>query len=482
MKPFRLVVSLAVGLVLLPGCTVGPDYIAPEPAVPDAWFQAATAGVEAGTSPIQTWWTTLNDPTLDALIKRAVDGNLDLRAALRRIDQARAVRGIATGALYPDVDAGGFAARERLSEDLGGGKTDNFAGVGIDGTWEIDVWGRIKRLVESSDAELDASVEDYRDVLVILYASVAANYIELRTFQERLAYAESNVVTQEQTLQLTVDRRDAQLAPELDVQQAELNLATTESFVPVLRQGIAQTIYRISVLLGEPPQGLWDELVSTAPIPAPPAEVGVGVPVDVVRQRPDIRRAERVLAARTADIGVATADLYPRFSLSGAFAFEGTSDILDASNKSWSFGPAFRWNLFDGGRVRNRIELRDAEAEEAFVRYEQTVLLALEDVESALVAYTEERKRRDTLARSVDAANQSVELVKTLYRTGLTDFQNVKDSERSLFLQQDELATSEGLVTRNLVEIYRALGGGWEPDPEPLAVTREDMEQGEPIF
>ena len=283
-------------------------------------------------------------------------------------------------------------------------------------------------------------------------------------------------------MQLTRDRFEAQIAPELDVQQAELTLSSTEATLPPLRRGLANAVHRLGVLMGEHPQALYELLGEAAPIPSAPEEIAVGIPADLLRQRPDIRRAERDLAAQTARIGVATADLYPAFSIFGSIGLTATSDLFQSSNQGWSLGPQFRWNLFDGGRVRNLINVEDARTEQAYFAYEETVLFALEDVENALAAYVEEQRRVVYLERSVTAAERSVELVKTLYRTGLTDFQNVRDSERSLAVQQDLLAESQGLVVQALVLLYRALGGGWDPDPPKLHVEiRDQQENGEPI-
>jgi NodT family efflux transporter outer membrane factor (OMF) lipoprotein len=253
----------------------------------------------------------------------------------------------------------------------------------------------------------------------------------------------------------------------LDVRQAELNLATTEAFVPTLRSALAQTINRLAVLLGEYPTDLQEDFAqSVAPIPQAPEEVMVSLPAELLRQRPDIRSAERELAAQTAQIGVATAELYPQFTLSGSFAFESFSfdNWIEKQARSFSFGPAFRWSIFDAGRIRSNIQVQRTLTEQALVSYEQTVLGAVEDVENAIAAYVQERNRLESLQRSVVAARASVQLVETLYRTGLTDFQNVLDTQRSQFQQEDAFAESEGLVTQNLIEVYRALGGGWGPE------------------
>lgn len=469
--------------VVLHGCVVGPDYVAPQVLMPDSWHRAATAGLEAGNASLHNWWELLEDPLLEQLIEQAVRGNLDLHTAFARVDEARAIRGVAGGARYPQIDGFGAVDRRRVSEGTVSdpfppptNRTDTIGTLGVGATWEIDLWGRISREIESADAGLQASVENYRDVLVVLLAEVASAYVEVRTLQARINSAESNAAAQRDTVSLTQDRQRAGIAPELHVRQAELTLATTESQIPALEQARARAVHRLGVLLGEPPFALYEKLQAVEPVPQSPATLAVSLPHELLRQRPDIRRAERELAAQHARIGIATADLYPRFSLSGFFSFQGTSDLLTYKNTAWQFGPSFIWNLFDGGRVRNRILAEDARTQQALLQYRQRILLAMEEVENAIVGYTEERKRRDTLARSVTAARQAVTLVKALYTSGLTDFQNVRDSERSLFIQQDLLAESEGLVILQLIALYRALGGGWQPDPTQLAGELEDQE------
>jgi len=492
-RPSRSLIATVITLVtfaLLQGCmTVGPDYEPPDYRAPDRWQSELVHGIATGEAPLQAWWQVLNDPVLDRLMGRAVEGNLDLREAYARIKEARAIRGIAKGERYPDVNGGGDVSRQRQSEDFGpitpidGNQTDWIYSTGISGTWEVDFWGRISRSIASADADFQASIEDYRDILVLLYSEIARNYVSVRTLQERIKVTTTNVETQRGSLDITQARFKAEISPELDVRQAELNLARTESLIPALRQEAARAVHRLGVLIGENPGALYAELSPPKPIPLPPEEVLVSVPANLVRQRPDIRSAERRLAAQSERIGIATADLYPNFFLLGDFGYLATADLFDYTKRVWSVGPTFRWNLFDGGRVRNRIEAEDARTEQALARYENTVLTALEEVENAIVAYTEETKRQEALLRSVNAAKKSVELVQVLYKSGLTDFQNVLDSERSLAEQEDAYVASVGLVTQNLIAIYRSLGGGWQPDPALVKVEVQDAAlKGEPIF
>jgi NodT family efflux transporter outer membrane factor (OMF) lipoprotein len=446
---------------------VGPDFQPPEPEMPDRWHQELARGLQQGDASLESWWHGLGDPQLDSLIERARGGNLDLRQSVARIREARAVRGVAGSERFVDVEGLGSAQRTRTSEAIVGplSGTDNFWEAGVDAFWEIDLWGRITRRIESADAGLEASVEDYRDTLVSLYAEVAFTYVGVRAFQARIRYALANVATQRGSLQLTVDRRDAGIGSDLDVSQAERNLARTESQVPALRIFLAESVHALGVLLGEHPASLWAELRDDKAIPGPPTDIVVGLPLELLRQRPDVRRAERELASQTAEIGAATAALYPTFSLVGNFSYQAldANRLFESRTGAFGFGPAFQWNLFSGGRVRQTIRIEDAQSEQALAAYESTVLRALEETENSMVAFIQESERRDALKRSADAAERAVELVTTLYRTGLTDFQNVLDSERSLAEQQDQLAESEGQVTQNLVRIYRALGGGWTP-------------------
>jgi multidrug efflux system outer membrane protein len=461
------------GLVALGGCSVGPSYSEPElPTVPDAWNTAVTNGVAEGEAPLETWWTVFDDPTLSSLIERSRTANLSLREATWRVEEARAIRGVAAGQRYPGAEATAQGGRSKASDNgpLGELAANGFdaadlfdAGVGA--SWEIDLWGRVRRQVESADAAVDASVEDYRDVLVGLFAEVATNYVSVREQQERLRLARANVAGQEGTLTLTRDRFAAGLVSGLDIAQAESNLATTRSSIPVLERSRAVALNRLAVLLGAAPGAIDDELAAAGAIPAVPEAVTIGLPADLLRQRPDIRAAERRLASQTARIGVATADLYPQFSLAGFLGLQATDagDLFSSDSVNWSVGLPIRWKLFAGGAVRSQIAAERARTEQLLAAYERAVLVALEEVEGAMVAYDTEIHRRDRLAESVDATERSLDIVLTQYRAGLTDFQNVLDTQRSLRSRQDDLAASEAQVVKNLIALYRALGGGWDP-------------------
>ena len=457
-------------LFFLTGCvTVGPDYEAPDTSVTEAWSQALAKDFSGEEPALQSYWKVYEDELLNKIIDKATVGNLNLKVALARIQEARAQRGVAEGELFPTIDGTGSAFRTRKSEDtvpdipsdLDRNASFFQGGTTID--WELDLWGRIRRSIESADATEQASIEDYRDTLVLLYAEVASNYIEVRALQARITYAERNISAQKETLELTKNRNQAGLAPDLDVKQAELNLAQTEARIPPLRAALMQTIHRLGILTGEPPGALYQDLKESRDVPLPPEETAVGLPVDLLRQRPDIRRVERELASQHARIGVAKAALYPTFTLPGSFVMEATvfDKMFNTDNLAFEFGPSFRWNLFAGGRIRNAIRVEEARTQQALHLYQQTVLDALEEVENAMVDLSEERLRLTSLQRAVSAADTSVDLVKTLYRSGLTDFQNVLDMQRELTAQQDNLAASKGILGQNFVQLYRALGGGW---------------------
>ncbi len=472
----RFLIPFIYGAVLaLSGCaSVGPDYVPPETEVPDQWQQDLAADMAAGQPELTHWWEELNDPKLIDLIGRAKEGNPGLKEAVARLREARGQRAISAGQRVPDINLDGRATRSRTSEafippTIELDRYNTFYEIGPSVSWEVDFWGRVRRSIESADATLQGSLEAYRDSLVLLYAEIALTYVDTRALQARIRYTESNIGTQRASLKLVVDRNNAGLSSDLEVRQAEFNLYRTEAFLPALQAGLTASMNRLGVLLGESPGALHAELQQAQPIPTVPEEVMVGVPGDLIRRRPDIRTAERALAAQTARIGVATAELYPRFDIIGDFTMLSTeaSGLTDSGNRRFSIGPFFSWHLFDGGRVRGQIEVEDARTEQALHRYEQTVLNALEEVEGAMSDFVRERERQESLSRSAVAADKSVELVLILYRTGLTDFQNVLDMQRSLFEQQDRLAESDGKVVKNLIRIYAALGGGWDPDDLP---------------
>jgi NodT family efflux transporter outer membrane factor (OMF) lipoprotein len=471
-------------------CAVGPDYEQPVTPVTDAWQSAVTMEMSTEEPGITRWWETLGDSTLTSLIRRAETQGLDLQFAVARVAEVRALRGVAKGARFPTLTLDGAYSRTQLSENSAAGQIITGEGGTVDPAnqwetrasvgWEVDLFGRIRRSVEAADAQFEASIEDYRDVQVSLYAEVAANYVDVRSLQERLAYARQNVEGQRESVQLTRDRFQAGLTSALDVAQAEQNLAQTESVIPQLETNLNSALNRLAVLIGQQPGALHAELeVDGLPqLPTVPADLTAGVPADLIRRRPDIRRAERSLAAQTALVGVATADLYPTFSISGFIeGVTGTlSNLFTGGSVGWGIVPGFRWDLFRGGQIRSNIQVQEARMQQGLIAYQQTVLFAFEELEGALVAYDRERVRRDRLLEAVDASGRAVDLVRTQYVSGLTNFQNLLDTQRSLFQQQDLLAESEGLVIQNLIVLNRAIGGGWQSD----AADTPDQASGAP--
>jgi NodT family efflux transporter outer membrane factor (OMF) lipoprotein len=474
-----LLAGAALGFVLFQGCAVGPNFQPPKTTVPAQW-SAPMAGGETNLEPsLASWWKTFNDPQLDSLVERAARTNQDLRIAEARVREARAFYRIASSQLWPTVDAGGSYARENQSKNQpilgslpmpsGIPYENNVYQAGFDASWEIDVFGGNRRAVEAGKAEVAAAEFGRRNVLVTLLGEVARNYVELRGCQRRLEIATNNLKTQEEALALAQDRFKNGLTSDLDVQQAATLLANTRAAIPMLEAGIQGYIHRLGVLLGQPPEALLAELSAPAPIPSAPPNVPAGLPSELLRRRPDIQQAERQLAASTARIGVATADLFPKFSLTGVAGYESTSasDWFAGGSKFWSLGPTVQWRIFDAGRIRANIRVQDARQEQALAAYEKTVLMSFEDVENSLVAYAKEQIRRRSLEDAVTSSQDSLHLANQLYGNGLASFINVLDAERSLYQAEDALVQSDKAVTQNLIGLYKALGGGWETLEQP---------------
>ena len=469
----------------LAGCTVGPNYQAPQTTVEPAFgpLPAKTTAQPSvvTTEPSQTarWWVALNDPNLNRLMEQAVAANHDLRLATARVREARARRAVTGAGRYPNVNVGSSYSRNRASKNAWPYNAFDVPGfpweadlyqAGFDASWELDVFGAVRRRVEAADADLQASVENGRAVLVSVLAEVARNYVELRGLQQQLAIAERDLQAQRQTLELTMDQARQGVVRHLDVARAAAQVSTTEASLPRLRNLQWQTMHRLAVLAGQQPGALIETLSPIKPVPVPPAQISTGVPADLLRRRPDIRRAERELAAAAARVGVAVADLYPRFSLTGSFSLQSSDvgKLLDGDSRAFAFGPAVHWPIFDAGALRAAVKVRNAQQEQALVRYEQTVLQALEEVHDALIAFTTEQDRRKSLQAAVTSNEESAGLAEGLYRQGMTDFTSVLDAQRQLYQSQQELRQSETTVTTSLVALYKALGGGWEMDnPSP---------------
>jgi len=456
-------------LIGVQGCAVGPDYRAPALTMPSVWGQRAQAGVTAATADLKAWWRGFGDPVLDALIDRAIARNLDLKIAVANVREVRALRGIAGADQFPTINASGAYARVKETENVrplppGFDPEHHLFQVGLDASWEIDVWGRVRRSIEAADATIEAAEDNRRDVLLIVLAEVARNLVDVRASEQRLLIAQNNIQTQQETVDLTRVRFEAGLATEVEVSQARTLLATTQAQVPVLQAARDQAIHRLAVLVGEAPAALLEELRRVDRIPAAPPSVPIGLPSDLLRRRPDVRRAEREVAAATARIGVATADLFPRFSLTGTLgvAAVDAGKVFTGASRFASIGPQVVWPIFAGGRIRANIRVQEARQEAALARYERTVLGAFEDTENALVAYGEEHTRQRRLVEAVDASQVALTLSRELYVRGLADFLTVLDNQRSLYAAQDQRVQSARTLVVSLIALYKALGGGWE--------------------
>jgi outer membrane protein, multidrug efflux system len=451
-------------MLALAACTVvGPSYQPPQPEMPARWNEIADQIAPSANPEMRAWWTLFRDPLLDSLVSRAVASNQDLRRAESRIREARAQRVIssATGS----VNTSASSTRSRHSDNTSSSAgTDNLFQIGFDAKWELDFFGGVRRAVEAADASLAATQEDLRDVLVSLEAEVARNYIELRGIQRRLITARGNIATQEKTFELVQGRFQLGLGSELDPVQAQTQLSMTKSQVPILESSIRQSMYRLALLIGQSPESLISELSKEGDIPFIPPQIPISLPSDLLRQRPDIRSAERQLAAATAAIGVATADLFPRFSLAALAGLQSTdlSDLVTSGSRFWSVGPTIQLSLFDQGKARAGIEIRNARRDSALAAYEKSVLAALAEVESALVAFSHEQETRRNILEAVTSGKKAVTIVYGLYETGLVGFLNVMQSEQSLLQSQDQLTQSDQRLALSMVALFKALGGGWE--------------------
>jgi NodT family efflux transporter outer membrane factor (OMF) lipoprotein len=467
----------AVVLLLGSGCTVGPDYRAPAPSVKiTAWSATQTAATAVTRDPIaDAWWTTFNDPMIGRLVERAWAASPDIEIAAQRVREARAGLSFAAGGELPRIGASASRTEFRRTGPLNTVYRGSYPTyqAGFDAGWELDLFGGTRRAIESAGAALDATIEESHGVRLSLTAEVARTYIDLRAAQRRLAIARTNLALQQRTLELTQEKRRAGVSSELDVLRAETLVANTRAAIPVLENQSAASIHGLGVLLGEEPEALANDLAAGAPIPTAPAAVAVGLPAELLRRRPDIRAAERRLAASTARIGAAEAELYPHLGLAGSIGFVSTTtaNVFDYSNRYFSFGPGAHWNLFNGGRVRAQVEAESARTARACAAYRKIVLGALAEADNALGAFTTEQRRHNDLARAADAGRKAVATATDLYREGVTDFLSVLDAQRSLAAAEDNLAQSERTVSTDLVALFKALGGGWQAAATAPSVT-----------
>lgn len=465
-------------LGVLWGCAVGPNYRQPKIPVESGWSEAAA---NKNTSPSQTgldqWWLVFKDPELSSLVERAIKANLDLQLAEARIHEARATTRIEAAPLWPEFDATSSFSRTLQSQNSAQIGSTSLSAVsvisnqpmnlyqqGFDASWEIDVFGGTRRSVESAQASFEASIYDRNDVLLTLLGEVASGYIDLRSYQKQLEVTENNLAAQTGTLKLTRARYEGGLASDLDVAQQEAQVASTASQIPTLETSCRQSIHGLGILLGEQPDALSEELSSPAPIPVAPPELPLGLPSELLRRRPDIRRDEKKLAATVANIGVATADLFPKFSLTGATQLQSisVSNLLSEGSLYWTFGPTVTWPIFQGGKIVANIDKANAQRDEALITYQQTILNALEEVENEIVAFSRERERDQYLLEEVSASQRALDLSTELYLGGLKNFLDVLDAQRTLLTSENDLATSQAAVSKDLVALDKALGGGWQ--------------------
>lgn len=494
--PRRPAAGLLAACLLLGGCTVGPNFHRPWAPAPKAWVSATTTTTAGGNAsaakPVElaNWWTAFGDPTLNDLVERGVAANLDIRIAQARVRQARAVVGEAESAWWPSADASGSYTRSHTTTPKsdaqsfgGGGQASGGTGAdsavkvsqdrhvsrslyqaGFDSLWELDVFGGTRREVEAARADEQASVESLRDALVTVTAEIGADYLDLRGRQEELRITRENLKSQQHTAEITRKQYQAGFISELDVANAEAQAATTQAQIPALESAIRQSIYQLGVLLGEAPGALLEQLSAERPLPTVPGQIPAGLPSELLARRPDIRGAEASLHAATARIGVAVADLFPRFTLSGSLSLSASElASWDRSvTRVASFGPGVSWNLFNGFLTRRRIEESRAVADQRLLEYRRTVLNAFQEVESDWTAFEKETERGRSLETAVARNRRAAELARRLYAEGQQDFLTVLVAERALLNTQDALAQSRTQAAKSLVAVYKALGGGWE--------------------
>ena len=504
----RIVLATAVLPLLccgtLGGCTMGPDFKSPSWPAPSAWNStpAKPAASRPEVAPIDpAWWSLFHDDELTALEQRVAKENLDVRVATIRLAESRAQLGIVSADKYPTFESNASYQRQKASNNgvfsglgtdavgsggngaagsaAGGVKGGSLAAFdtyqyGFDASWEVDLWGKVRRSVEASNSDVTASAEARRDTLLTSLAEVARDYLQLRGVQARLDIARNNLKTAQESQELTRERAEGGVTTDLDVATASAQVATFAAQIPPLQQQARELINALSLLLGQPPQALSDELAAEQPIPPVPPRIPVGLPSELARRRPDIREADAQLHAATATIGVAEANFYPSFTLTGSAGIQGLQpwNLFTLNSLLYAFGPSINIPIFEGGRLTSTLTLRQEQQKEAAVNYQRTVLNAWHEIDNSLSAYDAEQRRHDQLAEAVTQNLRAVSLAQSRYQQGVADFLQVLDAQRNLFATQQELAISTATVDTDLVAIYKALGGGWEIDfPEQQSVA-----------
>lgn len=459
--------GLLLTSAMLAACAVGPDYHEPQAPAPDEFI--GTQNVKFTTAEVERdFWKSFNDPLLDQLVEQALASNHDIRIAMARLREARALRGETQLDLGPTVtgSAGHTESRSSTRQTASGTSRDqDYYDASFDASWELDFFGRVRRGIEASSAEVGAAEAGVYDSQVSITAEVARNYFELRGSQERLAVAHRNADNQGESLRITNARLEAGRGTRLDTSRASAQLGATLATIPELEAAATRSMLRLGVLTGRSPEALVAQLSVPRPLPQLPVDHAIGTPETLLRRRPDIRIAERDLAAATARIGVAVGDLFPRVSLLGRWGYDasGSSDLGNAGSEAFAFGPSIQWAAFDLGRVRQRIHQREAAADGALARYEQTVLRALEETDASLTDYTKALVKQEHLQNSATASIEAATLARARFENGSADFLTVLDAERSALEAEDQLARSETQTATALLATYKALGGGFRP-------------------
>lgn len=472
-------VSLLSMALALSGCAVGPDFVKPKAKIQENWSEKADTRVATQTAVESQWWKAFNDPTFDQLVKLAYQQNLPLQITGLRILEARARLGIAIGRQFPQQqEVFGGVTREEISDNAPNSsfRDQNFLDyqVGFDAVWELDFWGKFRRDVQASYANLIATEADYDDALVSLTAEVARTYTVIRTFEVRIELTRENARVQEEGLEIAMSRFRNGVVTELDVAQARSLLESTRASIPQLQSGLRQAQNALSTLLGQPPGAIQTLLDGHKGIPTAPAEVAISVPAELLRRRPDIRSAELSAAAQCARIGIAKADLYPSFSLFGEIGFQSSSEggvqsnhadidnLFDASSFYYAFGPQVKLPFFNYGRIENNIRVQDARFQQLIVNYQNAVLRAAQESEDALIGFLKAQEATAFTQNSAQAARRSVEIALVQYREGAVDYQRVLDTQRALLQEEIRLTETRSSIATNLIALYKALGGGWE--------------------
>ena len=466
---FRLpCLFLMIGLCLTACVTAGPDYQTPVLETPASWKRLDPAVADGRVEAPDQWWRKFNEPLLSALVEEALVSSPDLLSARARLRQARAHRAMAAAGYFPEVSVSGSAGRSRSSEAAGSGNTVERYAAGFDAGWELDVFGGVRRGVEAAAADLAATEAALEDVRVTLAAEVARYYIEINSLRIQRDLVRANLASQAETLQLTEWRAQAGLVSRQDVDQARGNYEQTRARLPMLEISLAEAEHGLDILLGRMPGALHDRLMATSGLPEPPTDIAVGIPAEALRRRPDVRAAERALAAETARVGVAQANRYPSFRLSGSIGLEALTfgDLSGGDAAAGSLLAGISAPIFKAGELRRQVEAQDAVREQARIAYEQTVRQALGEVENALVALAADRERTTALAAAAEAIRSAARLARQRYGSGLIDFSSVLETERSLLSVEESLTDARTDKLLSLIRLYKALGGGWSPPTE----------------